>query len=155
MSTTHVPCTSMNPNQYAAPKTSVRTSRAVCNLALGAHVSGASRWVPNKGLGMWCGASNGVTDCSAILADPRCVLNIKSSAVIPLAAPNTNRGMLVAVATALLSNVASSGFASPFVSLFPFLFFLSSSLFSLYAICLHKSVSCFSWLLHFWRHADT
>lgn len=51
-------------------------------------------------------------ECSAILADPRCVLNIKSSAVIPLAAPNTNRGLLVAMATALLSNIASGGSAS-------------------------------------------
>lgn len=51
-------------------------------------------------------------ECSAILADPRCVLNIKSSAVIPLAAPNTNRGLPVAVATALLSNIASSSSAS-------------------------------------------
>lgn len=54
-------------------------------------------------------------ECSAILADPRCVLNIKSSAVIPLAAPNTNRGLLVAMATALLSNIASNGFASLWV----------------------------------------
>lgn len=56
---------------------------------------------------------------STILADPRCVLNIKSSAVIPLAAPNTNRGLPVATATALLSNIASSGSASLSVSLFP------------------------------------
>lgn len=55
---------------------------------------------------------------STILADPRCVLNIKSSAVIPLAAPNTNRGLPVAMATALLSNIASSGSASLSVSLF-------------------------------------
>lgn len=62
-------------------------------------------------------------ECSAILADPRCVLNIKSSAVIPLAAPNTNRGLPVAVATALLSNTASGGSAS----LWAFSLFTSTS----------------------------
>ena len=83
--------------------------------------------------------AKGVADCSAILADPRCVLNIKSSAVIPLAAPNTNRGLPVAMATALLSNIASGGSASlslslslslyrSFLLLFPSLALSSSSL---------------------------
>lgn len=81
--------------------------------------SDASRCVLNKGLRVQYVASKGVADCSAILADPRCVLNIKSSAVIPNAAPNTNRGLLVAMATALLSNIASSRFASLCVSLSP------------------------------------
>lgn len=107
--------------------------------------SGASRCVLNKGLRVWCGASKGVTDCSAILADPRCVLNIKSSAVIPLTAPNTNRGLLVAMETALLSNIASSESASLFVSLFPFLFFSfsSSSLFHLCVACVNNTAWIF------------
>lgn len=79
--------------------------------------SDASRCVLNKGLRVQYAASKGVADCSAILADPRCVLNIKSSAVIPNAAPNTNPGLLVAMATALLSNIASSRSASLCLSL--------------------------------------
>lgn len=70
-------------------------------------------------------------ECSAILADPRCVLNIKSSAVIPLAAPNTNRGLPVAVATALLSNIASSSSASLWISLFSFTSLLFAHVFFL------------------------
>lgn len=70
---------------------------------------GANRCVPNKGLRVLRLLSKKEwLDCSGILADPRCVPNIKSSAVIPLAAPNTNRGLLVAMATSLLPNVASS-----------------------------------------------
>lgn len=60
---------------------------------------------------------------STILVDPRCVLNIKSSAVIPLAAPNTNRGLPVAMAMALLSNIARGGSASLSVSPFSSLVF--------------------------------
>lgn len=70
-------------------------------------------------------------ECSVILADPRCVLNIKSSAVIPLAAPNTNRGLPVAVATALLSNIASSSSASLWASLFSFTSLLFAHVFFL------------------------
>lgn len=88
--------------------------------------SDASCCVLNKGLRVQYVASKGVADCSAILADPRCVLNIKSSAVIPNAAPNTNRGLLVAMATALLSNIASSRFASLCVSLSPVLLVILS-----------------------------
>lgn len=87
-------------------------SRSVCrsdkgsplNLALGERFCrqslGCQPLCPKQGI-------ESAEECSAILADPRCVLNIKSSAVIPLAAPNTNRGLLVAMATALLSNIAS------------------------------------------------
>ena len=107
--------------------------------------------------------AKGVADCSAILADPRCVLNIKSSAVIPLAAPNTKQGLLVAMATVLLSNIPSGGSASLTVSLFFSLFFLSLLLHSS-SSPFHLCVSCvkyhsmdllqcllFVWL---WPHAD-
>lgn len=85
------------------------------NLALGERFCrqslGCQPLCPKQGI-------ESAEECSAILADPRCVLNIKSSAVIPLAAPNTNRGLLVAMATALLSNIASGGSASLWLSLF-------------------------------------
>ena len=110
-----------------------------------------------RGLRARCGASRGVADCSAILADPRCVLNIKSSAVIPLAAPNTNRGLPVAMATALLSNIASSGSASlslylSFLRFFsPSLALSSSSSFHLCGACVNTTAwiccnVCFSFL---------
>lgn len=85
---------------WQGPSVNLALSERFCRQSLGCQPL-----CPKQGI-------ESAEECSAILADPRCVLNIKSSAVIPLAAPNTNRGLPVAMATALLSNIASGGSTS-------------------------------------------